>query len=158
MRKIAILAIMIVAYTTAQIPSPQFEVASIKPSPPGTMRIVRPRGGPGTPDPDLFVCEYGIASDLVITAFGIGYYQLSFPDSMESARFSISAKIPPGTTKEQFRLMLQNVLVERFKMTFVIVIRSRSQTYQLVIAKNGPKVQTEHGGPRVRHPRGSCAC
>ena len=37
---------------------------------------------------------------------------------MQTARFDMSAKIPEGTTKGQFALMLQNFLVERFKFSY----------------------------------------
>ncbi len=98
------------------------------------------------PDPDLFSCDNCILSGLVTQAFDIRGYQLSAPGWMLSARFNISAKIPPGTTKEQFRLMLQNVLVERFKMTFHRD-KKQIQAYELVVAKNGPKLKPSVEAP-----------
>jgi uncharacterized protein (TIGR03435 family) len=35
---------------------------------------------------------------------------------MKSEQFSIVAKIPPNTTRDQFRAMLQNLLAERFHL------------------------------------------
>jgi uncharacterized protein (TIGR03435 family) len=35
---------------------------------------------------------------------------------MEMDRFDVAAKIPPNTTREQFREMLRNLLTERFGM------------------------------------------
>jgi uncharacterized protein (TIGR03435 family) len=53
-------------------------------------------------------------------------------------RFDFTAKIPPGTTKEAFRLMLQNLLADRFKMA-VHREKKQMQVYELTVAKNGPK-------------------
>lgn len=124
----------------AQNTSPQFEVATIKmaPTPDGRGYSVSSRGGPGTQDPSLFTCHNWSASDLVSRAFDLARYELSAPDWMESARFDMSAKIPEGTTKEQFRLMIQNFLAERFKLTYHREKKEVS-AYSLVVAKNGPK-------------------
>ena len=104
----------------AQTNSPQFEVATIKmaPTPDGRGYSVSSRGGPGTQDPGLFSCHNWSASSFVSNAFDLARYELSAPDWMESVRFDMSAKIPEGTTKEQFRLMMQNFLAERFKLAY----------------------------------------
>jgi uncharacterized protein (TIGR03435 family) len=131
--------VMMLAYAAAQ-DSPQFDVASIKPAPPPDMRGMRvsSRGGPGTDDPGMFRCENCAVSGLISRAFDIRDYQLSGPDWMQNARFDVSAKIPPGATKEQFGQMLQNLLADRFKMTFH---RDKKEmpVLNLVLAKNGPK-------------------
>ena len=102
----------------AALRAQEFEVATLKmaPAPDGRGYSVSSRGGPGTQDPGLFTCHNWSASDLVSTAFDLARYELSAPDWMESARFDMSAKIPEGTTKEQFSRMLQNFLVERFQV------------------------------------------
>jgi uncharacterized protein (TIGR03435 family) len=124
----------------AQTPdaSIQFEVTSIKPSPPGATSG-RMSGGPGTKDPGLFTCENVSLKTLVVTAYNLLTYRLSGPDWMGPARFNISAKIPDGTTSEQFRLMLQNLLIDRFKMTLHWE-KKEIQTYDLVVAKSGQKM------------------
>jgi uncharacterized protein (TIGR03435 family) len=143
MREITCIVMVLLARAAAQTPDTtlQFEVASIKlaiPDPRG-MRVSS-RGGPGTDDPGLFTCENCELSGLVMRAYLIQNYQFSGPDWMGSTRFIISAKIPDGTTKEQFQLMLQNLLAERFKLTFHRE-KKETQTYDLVIAKNGPKMK-----------------
>jgi uncharacterized protein (TIGR03435 family) len=144
MRTTASTAILFVASLGAHAQTPdasaQFEVASIKPAPPPTGRgmHVSFRGGPGTQDPSVFICENCAVSLLILRAFDIQRYQLSGPDFMESARFDVSARIPPGAAKEQFRLMLQSLLAERFKMTFHRA-KKEMQVFNLVVAKNGPK-------------------
>lgn len=101
------------------------------------------RGGPGTDDPSLFACKNCALSGLILKAFDLQPYQLSGPDwllsvGMQSTRFMVSAKIPPGASKEQFRLMLQNLLAERFKLT-VHHSQKEMSVFNLVVAKNGPK-------------------
>ena len=125
----------------------QFEVASIKPSAPpdgGRMRVGS-RGGPGSKDPGLYSCENYPLPALIRDAFGLKEYQLSGPDWMQSARFMVSAKIPEGTTKEQFLLMKQNLLLERFKLAYHRE-KKEMQAYELVVAKGGPKMK-ESAGP-----------
>jgi len=124
-----------------------FEVASIKPSAPadgGRMRVSS-RGGPGTKDPGLYTCENYPLPALIRDAFDLKEYQLSGPDWMQSARFMVSAKIPEGTTREQFLLMKQNLLVERFKLAYHRE-KKEMQSYELVVAKGGPKMK-ESSGP-----------
>ena len=95
-------------------------------------------GGPGTDDPTLLVCENWDLSNLVGIAYGINYYQLSAPDWMHDVRYDVRAKIPEGTTKDQVGPMWQNMLADRFKL---VVHRETKdfQTYDLVVAKGGPK-------------------
>src|SRR5271155_4891617 len=106
--------LIILACASAQTPdaSLQFEVASIKPAPPPDPRGMRVsmRGGPGSDDPGFFRCENCGLPGLITQAFDIRDYQLTGPDSMRGARFDVSAKIPQGTTKQQFQRMLQNLL------------------------------------------------
>jgi uncharacterized protein (TIGR03435 family) len=73
-------------------------------------------------------------------------YQLEGPPSIESDRFDIDAKIPPGTTNEQFNLMLQNLLVERFGL---VVHRETREVpiYELVVAKGGLKMKAPEKPP-----------
>jgi uncharacterized protein (TIGR03435 family) len=125
-----------------QAPSPTFDVASIKPAPPpeGGRMMMGMRGGPGTKDPGLYSCNNCNLSMLLMQAYNIKHYQLSLPSSLETERFNISAKVPDGTTKEQFRLMLQNLLAERFKL---VIHRDQKemQVYEMTVAKGGLKVK-----------------
>lgn len=130
--------------------SVQFEVSSIKPSPPGNLNGAM-SGGPATKDPGLFTCENIDLASLLVTAFDIPRYRLSGPDWMRNARFNISAKIPPGTTKEQFRLMQQNLLIERLKMTFHHE-KKEMQGYELVTAKTGLKIKQSQYAPEPKDP------
>jgi uncharacterized protein (TIGR03435 family) len=135
---IASIAIMLAANALAQ--TPQFEVASVKLSPDQRGLNVSYHGGPGTDDPGLFSCENCEIWGLIDQAFELKAYELTGPPWMRTTRLIISAKIPPGTTKEQFRLMLQNLLIDRFKLTFHRE-KKEMPTYDLVVAKNGPKLK-----------------
>jgi uncharacterized protein (TIGR03435 family) len=146
MRAIAFLTILSAAAQT-----PQFEVASIKPSQPGAMNGAM-SGGPGTKDPGLFTCENITLRALVVTAFNLLTYRFSGPDWMTSVRFNISAKIPEGTTKEQFRSMLQSLFVERFKLAYHWE-KKDIQTYDLVVAKNGHKLKESPQGIETPAPQ-----
>jgi len=134
-------AVFLMFAASAAAQTLQFEVASIKASVPdgGRMRISS-RGGPGSKDPGLYTCENYPLRGLIMDAFGLKDFQLSGPDWMQSARFMISATIPEGTTKEQFLLMTQNLLVERFKLAFHRE-KKEMQAYDLVVAKGGPKMK-----------------
>lgn len=129
----------------AQDASLQFEVASIKPSDPlPSNRPIRmgPSGGPGTDDPEMFRCSACTPAMLVLRAYDIKDYQLSGLDAHDSGatRFEVTAKVPGGTTKEQFRVMQQNLLAERFKL---VIHRAQKEmtTYDLVVGKNGHKMK-----------------
>jgi uncharacterized protein (TIGR03435 family) len=77
-------------------------------------------------------------------AYDIAQYQLSAPDWMEATRFDITARIPPGTTEEQLRLMEQTLLVERFRLT-VHHETKEMQVYELTVGKNGPRLKESVG-------------
>lgn len=122
---------------------PTFEVASVKastPPGPGVRRRVGCDGGPGRGDPGLLTCTNMSSINLVTMAYDLPRYQVSYPDWMESASFDISAKIPPGTTKEQLRLMEQDLLVERFKLTFHHD-KKEMQLFELTVGKSGAKLK-----------------
>jgi uncharacterized protein (TIGR03435 family) len=86
-----------------------FEAASLKVAvdqrPRGSMR-----GGPGTGDPKQITFTNVLLSDVLLKAYGIKSYQLAAPSWMSSRRYEIVAKVPEGTTVEQFRQMLQGLL------------------------------------------------
>ena len=133
---------------------PAFEVASVKLAPPivisgnGTSPAFRVgcSGGPGTPSPGAFNCYNANIYQLAMQAYGLQPYQL--PDALmtEPDRYNVMAKVPPGTTREQLRLMLQALLAERFKLTFHYE-RKEVQGYTLVVAKGGVKMKETPPAP-----------
>jgi uncharacterized protein (TIGR03435 family) len=130
----AFVLMMFAAIARAQ----QFEVASVKLSA-GWNGNYQMHGGPGTPDPDRFACENFDLASLIMLAYEIPSYRLSAPSWTRDAKFDIVANVPKGSTKEQFRLMQQSLLQERFEL------RTHWETkempvYALVIAKGGSKL------------------
>src|SRR3984957_1360461 len=137
------------AQTTAATSS--FAGATIKPAAPpatsmgagGGMRFairMGAQGGPGTSDPGQITYSNLPLKNLLVNAFGVKTYQISGPSWIDSERFDIVAKVPQGATKDDVKLMLQNLLAERFKLT---LHREKKDLpmYALVGAKNGPKMK-----------------
>jgi uncharacterized protein (TIGR03435 family) len=122
----------------------EFEVATIKPwaAPAGGGRgmFMGLRGGPGTPDPGQITISGLPLKFLLANAYDVRPYQIIGPGWLDMERFDIVAKVPPGTTKEQARIMMQNLLADRFGMKLHHETKD-SQVYELVVGKNGPKMQ-----------------
>jgi uncharacterized protein (TIGR03435 family) len=126
---------------------PSFEVASIKLSPPG--RPTRDAGGLQTKylAGGRFTATNISLKDLIVSAYRVQYWQISGgakwvnPDMMVTTdRFNIEAKAANEASEAQMRLMLQSLLVDRFKLT----IHRETKTgtvYNLVIAKGGHKLE-----------------
>ena len=90
----------------------EFEVASVKPSGPKSDRDSS--GGPGTADPGRYSFHSATLLDLIATAYHVDYFQIS-GKTLEEQRYDLDAKLPPHTTREEFRAMLRNLLDERFR-------------------------------------------
>jgi uncharacterized protein (TIGR03435 family) len=73
-------------------------------------------GGPGTKNPERWSAENWSLNVFAELAYDLRSYQLSGPEWIRPQRYNITAKLPAGATKEQFRAMLQNLLAERFNM------------------------------------------
>jgi uncharacterized protein (TIGR03435 family) len=118
----------------------EFEVASVKPSVRGPDSDGICRGGPGYGDPVLFTCRYVDLRRIIVRAFGVRPFQLAAPDWANNQRFDIRAAVPAGATKDQFEVMLQNLLIERFHLAFHREPREMSR-YELLVAEGGPKLK-----------------
>jgi uncharacterized protein (TIGR03435 family) len=133
--------LLLLAATAAFGQSVNFEVVSIKPAPPptpGQGMHVGVNGGPGSKDPGRWTCENMNLSNLVSMAFELRAFQLTSPDWTNNERFNITAKLPEGATKEQFREMMRNMLIERFGLKFHRE-QKEMQGFELVVGKNGAK-------------------
>lgn len=116
----------------------EFEVASIRPSPPagtsGSVSIgIRFDGA-------QMRCSQLSVKDYLGMAYNLKEYQISAPDWMRGARFEISAKIPEGVSRDNIPEMLQALLIERFE------IKMHRETkdfpvYSLTVAKGGHKMK-----------------
>ncbi len=136
---------------------PEFDAVSVKPTtqeiPSAGMMAGGGRfsfrmgcsGGPGTDDPGRYTCTAANLRMLVTQAWGIENYRVFGPSTLDSERFDIAAKIPEGATRDQFRLMLQKMIVDRFHMVLHHEDRELP-VYSLTIAKNGHKLQAPKEG------------
>ena len=93
-----------------------FEVASIKPAPdlpPGGGIRVGMQGGPGSSDPTHATFENFDLFNLLTMAYQVRRDQVSAPPWFRgrTQMFNLSVTIPEGTTKAQYYVMLQNLLV-----------------------------------------------
>ena len=127
-----------------QQPNPKltFEVASIKPAAPQAMGRIQGSvdGGPGTPDPGRIRFTDMPLRVLIMRAYDVQSFQVSGPSWMDSQRFDVIAKVPDGATKEDARIMLRNLLADRFKLKLHKGSKEAS-IYELVVAKGGIKIK-----------------
>jgi uncharacterized protein (TIGR03435 family) len=156
----AISGILILACTAAfgqATDSLTFEVATVRlhevqqaPSISGGPGI---RGGPGTADPGRMTWTGEPLHKLLWIAYGLPQYQVTGPDWLMTERYDIVAKVPPGTTKEQANVMLQNLLKERFRL--VTHYESKEFTVEeLTVAQGGPKLKETDFDPNMPLPPG----
>jgi uncharacterized protein (TIGR03435 family) len=131
-----------------------FEVASVKPSgpPPQGPRIEgRLLGGPGTSDPVRITDSRVTLQQLVREAYGVAFDQVQGPGWIAEEKYDITAKVPPGATKDDLKLMLQNLIEERFKLAFHHITKD-FPVYELTIAKGGSKLM-ENTDPNLEPSR-----
>jgi uncharacterized protein (TIGR03435 family) len=111
----------------------------VQPKQPGARRVLeKPTGGPGTSDPGRIHYPAVTLEFLLMNAWAVNNYQIDGPAWMKSERFDIDATMPAGTTREQLRGMLQNLLSERLKLAMHRETRDLPG-YSLVVAKGAPK-------------------
>jgi uncharacterized protein (TIGR03435 family) len=138
-------------WQTAAGGSMSFEVASVRPSLPDA----RPRNNLDLSPMDTFKSPGGLfstnASIIEYLIFAYKIRDLSQLNSLGAQlpkwaqypnMFDIEARAEGNPTKDQFRLMLQSLLADRFKLK---IHRETQETscYALVLAKNGPKNMTK---------------
>lgn len=142
----------LIVFTAVLAYGQTFEVASIKPAAPpvpdshNRILMMGPTGGPGSKDPGRIRYPYTTLRNLLMTAYDVKNFQIVGPAFLDSEHFDITATMPPETTKEQFQIMLQNLMAERFKLT-VHKESKELPTYALVVAKGGPKLTESKEAP-----------
>jgi uncharacterized protein (TIGR03435 family) len=137
--RIVAAAVVLAAWAFAQSAlRPQFEVASVKPSPPSNPGQIMRRLGP--PDPGMV--NYGNATlkMLISRAYSVMDYQVSGPDWIDSLGYDVVAKVPAGAAADQVPPMLQSLLAERFKLALHRESKSIN-VYALIVGKDGPKLK-----------------
>lgn len=88
--------------------------------------------------------------NLILTAYDIPVGQLTDQNDLGLMRLDVEATMPVDTTREQFNVMLQNLLADRLGLK-VHWASKAIETYSLVVAKGGPKLKpAEPGSPQER--------
>lgn len=142
-----LVGVLVLAFTPCVAfgqPTPEhltFEVATVKLSTGASVGPPNSDGGPGTRYPEWFGTDTTLRG-LLVTAYGLVNQegQVSGPAWIDSQKYAVEAKVAPGTTKAQFRQMLQNLLEERLQL----VVHHESVSlpvYELVIAKSGSRLK-----------------
>jgi uncharacterized protein (TIGR03435 family) len=140
LKQIIVLFVTIAAPAYTQPPSnsrPAFEVASIKPSGPKSVRDFG--GGPGSKEPETYHAHVASLRDLIASAWKVDYFQIASTVPLDRQSFDLTAKVPPGATREELRAMLRNLLAERFALKTHMESRE-FPAYELVVAKTGSKL------------------
>jgi uncharacterized protein (TIGR03435 family) len=134
-------AVMASAQTSGDL---KFEIASVRPAGPEHDGPRVNLLGPGTDDPERISIEQSLLR-LLSLASGLDWDQISAPAWAATEIFQVNAKVPPGTTKEQVKVMWLNLLAERFNLKFHYVTKD-FPVYELTVAKNGPKLRKSGEG------------
>src|SRR5580692_4117747 len=150
----AFVAARVAAFSQTADDSTTFEVASVRPSPHSNASDQAISGGPGTGNPGRLTFTSCSLQTLMMNAFAIPpnrLDRLSGPVWLRSETFDIVAKVAKGTTQDQALVMLQNLLIERFKLA-VHHETKEADGYALTVAKNGPSAKLKtHSGVNTEH-------
>jgi uncharacterized protein (TIGR03435 family) len=137
------LTLALVAQTAQQKSGPEFEVASIRPTPPDAPNQVTI----GIHiDGSQVRINYQTVQELMRLAWRVKPYQIAGPDYTNDQRFDVSAKLPDGSKADQVPDMLKNLLIDRFK----IAVHTESRdlpVYALTLGKGGMKMKEYAPGP-----------
>jgi uncharacterized protein (TIGR03435 family) len=128
--------------TYAQQSGPlKFEVASIKAAPPPVDgRLMVRMGG----DKGRITFSNVNLMNLLTAAFKVKEHQIEGPGYLMGDRFDLTATFPEGATQNDVPVMLQELLIDRFKLKFHKESKTM-QSYALVVAKGGSKMTPAEG-------------
>jgi len=128
----------------------QFEVASIKPSAPGTR-------GPTIYNPtrERFALDGITLNSLIAYAYDVRDFQVSGgPSWLGSDQYNIVAKPQGDVSNQNILEMARNLLAERFNLKLHRESKELS-VLALTVAKGGPRLQSSEGtGPEIRGGKG----
>jgi uncharacterized protein (TIGR03435 family) len=121
----------------------KFEVASIRrvevASTTQGVPVFPITGGIGTSSPGRITYRATWLPRLIEEAFDLRSDQIAGPAWLSTERYDIVANIPEGSTKDDFKQMLANLLRERFHLEFHMSSKTRP-VYVLRAGREGPKV------------------
>ena len=123
-----------------QTPRPSFEVASVKPHDPHLPARTSAEAAKGSVGVGGRFVLLGVSPlALLMRAFDMQPDQIGGPDWIRTQNFDIFANAPAGAAKEQYPLMFQALLADRFKLQYHLETPMTS-VYALVVAPDGPKL------------------
>ena len=130
---------------------PQFEVASVKPSAPGSR-------GPTIYNPtrERFAIDSITTKALIAYAYDVREFQVSGGSNwVGSEEYNIVAKPQGEASNERILAMVKNLLAERFNLTLHHESKEMP-VLALTVVKEGPRLHPSEatGGPEIRGGRG----
>jgi uncharacterized protein (TIGR03435 family) len=139
----------ILAMAQQAIPTPRFEVASVKPVEGGAGRGVTGVAYVGSLANGGMIRYASISlGQLLMKAYDLQKYQIQGPSWLSTSRYEIVAKAPAGVFEEQFPQMLQQLLVDRFRLSSHFESRAGTVLH-MEAAKGGPKLKPNAGEPKT---------
>ena len=129
-----IIVVIVSTGSALRAQSPAFEVATVKVNRSGSGAS----NGPRLTNGRLFA-ENATLKRFLQVAYDLNALQISGPGWLDSDRFDLAAKSPPGVPDSDLMPMLQSLLKERFQLT---VHRENKEmpVYDLIVAKEGLKI------------------
>jgi uncharacterized protein (TIGR03435 family) len=116
-----------------------FEVASIKPTPVSTTNREGGNRARIEYSPDSLTMRNVALTHCIQWAYRVEYYQFPQLQSLDSTSYDILAKAAGPVPVRELRLMLQQLLADRFKLTLHHETKE-IPVYELTVAKGGPKL------------------
>jgi len=132
-----------------QEPGLKFEVLSVKPSGPRSIR--GSGGGPGTADPVRYYYDRASLENLVTEAYGVELAQISTRVPLDRDRFDVLATVTPQASRQDLRRMLQSLLADRFGLRMHCEWKEVA-AYRLVVALGGARLERQTGPADKRSP------
>lgn len=147
---------LILALTVASLPAQSFDFVSIK------RYLPRSAGAASATDvidlyrPDAISrVEFRHMSlkAILMAAYGVGKDQIAGPSWLSGEHYDIVAQLPSGLESDQIPAMLQNLLIERFRMT-VHRQTTPGKGFVLLAGKAGPELIATRPGSKPGVYRG----
>jgi len=140
----AVLLLMLAPVFGQSLEGPVFEVASLKRAPEDYV-FSDLTGGPGTPSPAR-ASMHSTMHALLWDAFGLPSYAFVNLDKLPADKYDFAAVVPEGATRAEFRVMLRNLMIERFHLRYHRETRELP-VYELRVAPGGHKLKDASDEP-----------
>src|SRR5581483_10657244 len=122
--------------------SPTFEVASVSKGDPLNIQEViagKMKLGMTIDAAMVHITRMSIA-EMMRYAYKVKSCQIQGPDWLNVDRFNVTAKMPPGSSRDDIPQMMQALLADRFKLQFHRTTADQN-VYALVVLKSGLKLK-----------------